>query len=301
MKKGHRGRSPVRLTLPVTEWPAGDLQLWHAAQTPAGPFCPNSPAVTWSPARRHIVEDAYGQWLQWLTYQGRLAPESRPGARATPEKVLDYVIHLDSRMSEVSVAMMIGALVRMLAVLEPKIDRAWLRAGYQHLKLNAKPSRNKRAAWVPIKDLYDLGIRIMQEAEGRTGRVDYAATQYRDGLLVSFLAALPIRIKNFSTIELGTQLVWRNGAYWLVLTEDETKNGRPYEAPLPDHLAPHLEHYLKHYRRLQLEAGQSTIAPTTRLWLNRWGEAMDSSAIRFQIKDRTRRAFGHNVWPQSVL
>jgi len=63
MKKGHRGRSPVRLTLPVTEWPAGDLQLWHAAQTPAGPFCPNSPAVTWSPARRHIVEDAYGQWL----------------------------------------------------------------------------------------------------------------------------------------------------------------------------------------------------------------------------------------------
>jgi integrase len=33
------------------------------------------------------------------------------------------------------------------------------------------------------------------------------------------------------------------------------------------------------------------------LWLNRWARPMHSAAIRHQIKERTRQAFGKAIWP----
>ena len=53
------------------------------------------------------------------------------------------VAALRARVAPVSAAMMLGALVRMLSVIEP--DRDWepLARVYNHLKQTAAPSRNK--------------------------------------------------------------------------------------------------------------------------------------------------------------
>jgi integrase/recombinase XerD len=124
------------------------------------------------------------------------------------------------------------------------------------------------------------------------------ATQFRDGLIIALLAALPVRMANFSRIELGTHLVARGSEYWLMFSADETKNGRHIEAPLPDHIVPYLVRYLGHYRPALLDLRKNRPLPMRRaLWVNRLGQMMGEGAIREQIKKRTRVAFGHAIWP----
>jgi hypothetical protein len=190
-----------RLTWTVTEWPSPDQTLWRIATQPVGPFERTNPAISWSLARRLIVEDGYGQWLAWLSAKGWLDPALRPGLRVTPERVRCYVDDIGVRLAPVSVAMMIGSLVRMMVALEPTFDWVWLRAVYQHLKTTARPSRDKRQAVVPAKDLYDLGLHLMQDAAARSACSYLGATQFRDGLIIALLAALPVRMANFSRIE----------------------------------------------------------------------------------------------------
>jgi integrase/recombinase XerD len=287
-----------RLTWTVTEWPIADQALWRAATEAVGPFGKKNPAISWSVARRHIVEDGYGQWLAWLSTKGWLDPALRPGLRVTPERVRCYGDNIGARLAPVSVAMMIGSLARMMVALEPTFDWAWLRAVYQHLKTTAPPSRDKRNAVVPAKDLYDLGLRLMQDAEARTTRSYLGATQFRDGLMIALLAALPVRMANFSRIELGQHLVERGAEYWLVFSAEETKNGRHIEAPLPDHIVPNLVHYLRVHRLALLSLRKNQLLPTPRaLWINRLGQMMGEGAIREQIKQRTKAAFGHEIWP----
>ena len=287
-----------RLTWTVTEWPIADQALWRAATQPVGPFGKKNPAISWSVARRHIVEDGYGQWLAWLSTKGGLDPALRPGLRVTRERVRCYVDNIGARLAPVSVAMMIGSLVRIMVALEPTLDWAWLRAVYQHLKTTARPSRDKRKAVVPAKDLYDLGIHLMQDAEACSAGSCLVATQFRDGLMIALLATLPVRMANFSRIELGKHLVARGAEYWLVFSAEETKNGRHIEAPLPEHIVPYLVHHLQVHRPALLGLRKNWLLPTPRaLWINRLGQMMGENAIRDQIKRRTRAALGHAIWP----
>ena len=193
--------------------------------------------------------------------------------------------------------MMVGALQRMLQALQPEIDLTWLRAVYQHLKVTAKPSRDKRRAVVPAKDLYDLGIALMESADADTDHPFFAASAYRDGLITSVLAAAPVRLANLSAIEIGRHLTCRDGEYWLEFAEEETKNGAHILLPLPEHLAPYIDRYLRHHREILLRRTKGAQTPTRALWVNKQGIKMDSSAMRAQIESRTTKAFGHKLWP----
>ena len=54
------------LCLVVEDWPELDRERWRWAQEPAGFLEDDKPASRWSPARRRIGEQAYGQWLAFL-------------------------------------------------------------------------------------------------------------------------------------------------------------------------------------------------------------------------------------------
>jgi integrase/recombinase XerD len=164
---------------------------------PAGFLEADKPASRWSPARRRIVEQAYGQWLAFLDRHGMLDPSCTPGQRATDARLKQFVSELHARVAPVSVAMMLGALVRMLSVIEP--DRDWepLARVYNHLK----QTEADRPQYVPIR--------------------------YRDGLLIALLIACPMRIKNLANLIIGQHLVFDGCAYGLKLRAAETKTGRP--------------------------------------------------------------------------
>ena len=55
--------------------------------------------------------------------------------------------------------MMLGALVRMLSLLEPGRDWGPLARVYNHLRQTAAPSRDKLSRLVRASDLFALGLR----------------------------------------------------------------------------------------------------------------------------------------------
>jgi integrase/recombinase XerD len=106
-----------------------------------------------------------------------------------------------------------------------------------------------------------------------------------------------MRITNFAGLVIGQHLVLDGKGYELRLTGEETKTRRPYHAAVPPELAPCIDVWLKVHRR----AFQSTETVTSNaiklLWIDRRGRPMKTSAIRNQLKSRTREAFGKAIWP----
>jgi hypothetical protein len=125
------------LYFPVEHWPEIDRARWLAAQEPAGFLEADKPASHWSTGRRGIVEAAYGRWLSFLDRSQALEASSAPGDRATEDHLREFVADLQGRMAPMSVSMTTGALLRMLAVLEPERDWTLLRRLHRHLKRKA--------------------------------------------------------------------------------------------------------------------------------------------------------------------
>jgi integrase len=168
---------------------------------------------------------------------------------------------------------------------------------YNHLRQTAAPSRDKLSRLVPATDLLELGLRLMDTCESGSDRPAYVAIRYRDGLMIALLIACPIRIKNLANLVIGQHLVFDGDAYLVKLSATETKTGRPYVAAVPPELTPYIDRWLEIHRlRLQTFArGQAQVGG--HLWINRYGRPMGSGAIRQQIEERTRQAFGKHVWP----
>ena len=290
----------TRVSLPIDHWPAIHRERWVAAQQPAGFLEPDKPASHWSPDRRTMVEAAYGRWLAFLDRNDALDPFCEPGERANEPRLRAFVAELQARVAPASAAMIIAALLRMLAVLEPERDWTFLAQVRRHLNRTAKPSRDKRSRIVAAADLYELGIRLMETwADARPQQI-YKATRYRDGLILSLLISCPIRLKNLAALVIGRHLVFDGNAYRLTLTAEETKTSRPYVAAVPQELTSYIDQWLRVHRpTLQsiatADAHDGSVGGY--LWIDRWGHSMSARAIQHQVWWRTRQAFGKPIWP----
>jgi integrase/recombinase XerD len=288
------------LSLRVANWPELDRERWQAARAPAGFLEDPKPASGWSPARRRIVEQAYGQWLAFLQRNQALEPLCAPGERATEARLRDFLVDLRARVAPVSAAMMTGALLRILSALDPGRDWSALARAYTHLRRIAAPSRDKLSRMVSASDLFELGLRLMDTCRERAPQPAYVATRYRDGLLIALLIAAPMRLRNLTDLVIGRHLVSDGARYLLKLAAAETKSGRPYVAVVPAALTPTVNRWVgvhrPHLQLIALREGQvGSIGG--RLWLNRYGRPIRSRSIRDQIELRTREAFGQAVWP----
>ena len=170
---------------------------------------------------------------------------------------------------------------------------------YSHLKQTAAPSRDKISRLVAAGDLFELGIRLMETCEDGPRHRTHVATQYRDGLIIALLICCPIRLKNLTELVIGQHLVFDGEAYGLQLTAAETKTGRPYRAAIPTELTGYIGRYLEVVRPIlqSIARGGRRRGAGGRLWLGRFGTPLGSAAIRVQIEQRTKAAFGKAVWP----
>jgi hypothetical protein len=167
------------------------------------------------------------------------------------------------------------------------------------LKLRARPSRDKRHAIQHTLDLYRFGKHVMDTADRGKGRTVSAAQRYQSGLVISLLAARPLRIRNFQAITIGESLRWEGGRYWLSFSVDETKMHRPINKPIPDDLVPYLELFLRAWRPVLLKQTSKFGGTPThrRLWVDRTGKPMSEGTLRDLIERYTRKQFGVAVWP----
>jgi integrase len=279
--------------MPRCDWPEADQKAWELALKPGDLFDDPKIAPTWSWGRRRIVVQSYGYWL---AEQDLLDPDRPAGDRVTTLLFARFVDHLKGRVSSASVTTFVGGLKSALYALAPDHDWDWISPIYRNLKRAIVPTRQKHTRVVDPSALFELGVQLFKQAEDLPSDRPSRLVLARDGLLISLLAAPPIRVGNLASIEIGRHLVHSGGLYRLIFSETETKVGRPVDAHCPAALTPYIDRYLEVYRPLLIARGKCPTG-TARLWINVYGGVMDLSAVAYQIGKRTKVAFGHKVNP----
>jgi integrase/recombinase XerD len=292
-------RRAALLIWPAPLWPTNDQIIWDRAHIGKGPDGRDNPAVRWNKRTTRKNEDAYGRYLAWLHREGMLIEVEAVTSRITPERVTRYVATLKTRLSPVSVGMVIAALIAAAKALAPSSDWSWLSRRSARLRFKATPSREKRHAVQHTLDLYRFGKRVMDTADRGKGLTVAPAQRYQSGLMIALLAARPLRIRNFQAITIGQSLRWDGTGYWLTFSPNDTKMHYAIDEPLPGDLIPYLEVFLRTWRPVLLrQANKRPSAPIhRRLWVDRFGRPMSESTLRHLIKRYTQKEFGTAVWP----
>src|SRR5262249_32819414 len=123
----------------------------------------------------------------------------------------------------------------------------------------------------------------------------------------ALLALDPIRLRNFATLEIGSNFVSLDGKWWIVL--DDTKSGRPDHRPVPVLLTPLIARYLELHRvilcgdetprrRRQVQASTAPRPDRTKaLWISRFAGPLSYSEVERVITETTRVLTGRPISP----
>jgi site-specific recombinase XerC len=296
-----RPRDPERTNLRVEEWPAVDAELWRAACAPGSLLDEETGArVGCRPASNEIARKGYGRWLGHLAVQEPQALALPARERITAERVKAYVARLDAQgLSTTTVITLLQGLVAVAKVVAPDCEVGVVNRIAVRVRARHKPARDKTCKRLS-NELVDLGFALMKGAADRPREFE-GAIQYRDGLLISFLALVPLRRSCLAGLVLGRSLVRQGRRYVVSFAEGETKTtNASLELLWPDGLVDKLEVYLNTWRPvLAGRTGRWTRDATGALWISKDGSPMTEMAIYDRIRARTREAFGEAINPHA--
>jgi integrase/recombinase XerD len=292
-----RGKAPERACVPPARWPEPDNLLWQAACAPADLLDEDVGARSRHAAISNLkVEKGYGRWLTYLSISAPEYLADPPAARITPERVKAYVERLRSlKNGTATILARLQELDSAAKVMGPNQSWRFINRIASRIRASHRPVRDKRNLKL-TDELLDLGIALMKNAESEKGCS--AAISFRDGLLIAFLALVPLRRRNFAGVLLGQNLVEINGHWIVVLDAEETKTHASHEMDLPDILVEPLQIYLREHRpRLTAGKGRWSKPVGDALWVSKDGSPMTQMAIYDRIRARTKEAFGTAINP----
>jgi hypothetical protein len=142
-----------------------------------------------------------------------------------------------------------------------------------------------------IAGLYQLGLKLMEKAEIRPNPL-VRARKFRSGIIISFLALRPLRMRDLTAIALDRHLQLRGERYLVHFESDETRVACALDFPWPESLHRALSCYLKVHRPVLVEPLKCR--SDDRLW------AMSSGSVYRTIVNCTTEQFAKPVSPQLV-
>ena len=287
----HRGKSgaPSPKTIPVDRWPEADRTAWSAAHRPGDVLEPGGIASTWSLATRRKTAAGYGRYLQWLAERDELDPAGTPADRVSRERLAAYLTDLRRINRGHTIQNRIQELGDAMRALAPEGDWRWILNAAARLRASTVPAHNKRSRLRSVAELAALGFRLMDDAENDQTLSELGrATLYRDGLIVAFLAAHPLRLRNLASLRIGHHLVEDGERLLLKLQPEETKAGQPYEAALAPKLSLALMRYLHQHRPVLLSARGRWHAPSRdALWISKDSSPCSRVTFRSVLRRHT--------------
>lgn len=106
------------------------------------------------------------------------------------------------------------------------------------------------------------------------------------------LTTLPLRLNNIRDLQLGSSLIKGTDHYEVRLAGSETKNGRPYCAPLPPQLNKYVDTYLAEVRPRLLGSIANNSA-----WISYRYASLFSRTIYLSLRQITKDPFGIELNP----
>ena len=247
--------------------------------------------------------DSYGYFLFWLRFLGTLCETSAPAERLTPHHLAGYIEHLkNADLSPATVENRLVGLDRAFFAMAPEVDRTLLRRVINRLHDPHAGIARKRKRIRDSGELFALGFELMRQAEDPDQsflRPILRPILYRDGLIISLLAARPLRRRNFAGLLLGKHLHKIASEWWIIIPAEETKTKRLIEVPFPEALIDPLQRYLDVHRPALLRTTARNIlmgAQFSPLWIStRTGCGLSPHTMSLRISEHTQRAYGRHV------
>lgn len=290
-------RDPDRRCKTLEEWPATDRDLWQAALVPGDVLEDGGARANHSECSNRNAVYGYGRWLTWLERHGMIEATHTPADRIIPARVKAYIADLEQHNATQTLLNRLQELRAVAVVMDPDRDWRWINRMYSRVKARHRPARPKLSRVVHAGELFELGIDLMIGTERQNTACERALT-FRDGLIIAFLAARPLRRRNLAGLILDRTLVRRGTQWWLEFSSADTKNGEVIEQPWPEPLVVPLETYLARHREVLLQTRRESTRPAGKaLWIARGGSPLSSQEIYHCITVRTREALGRPINP----
>ena len=287
-----RGKAPERACLKLPFWPENDRLRWEASLEPADYFDDTKGArANHSQKSNEKAANGYGRFLTFLHHDDNQALKLPPEDRITSLCVKAYVSHLQKiGNSTATILSRLQELLEVAKVMDPIRDWSFINDRAARIRAVHKPVRNKKD--IKLSDeLLTLGLKLMTQADAHEALE--AAICFRDGLIIAFLALIPVRRRNLADLILGENLIAINDSWLITYDETETKTHDPHEALLPAILNEPLQTYLSTHRPYLLtREGRWTSDPKNALWISKDGSAMTQMALYDRVRARTKDEFG---------
>jgi integrase len=275
------------------EWPAADRAAWQQAFDEGDWLVDDRPGADLAEATRLWLRSDYASLLGFLAVYRPELLAAPPHARLNREVTATYVDFLRPQCAETTVVMMLRGIITVLGYFAPDVDFTWLKQITNRLASTARPLPKRIVA---SDALSALGHRLMREAvqSADAGGIvtKQGAAQYRDGLIIAFLAAIPLRRGSLVRMRIGEHLVRSADGWRIHIPAGDTKTRRKLDYTLASRLARAVDLYLERFRPRINGAHLHT-----GVWPSRQGIPLVGVSLYEIVTKRTRAEFGFAVAP----
>ena len=272
--------------LPFASWPAEDQNRWEAAFKSGDRFDESGRGAHLAPSTRKARQGSYGRFLRFLSANHHHLLSLPPEERIDPRLVAEYVSWRRTLCGDISIAIDLGFLCGALQFICPDTDFSWLLTITRRVAATA-PQKPTKYHLVTSDRLYSLGIELMDfvvtdaAAANRT-RTSHAF-QFRDGLIIAFLALIPLRSRTLAALRIGRHLIKVGDLWELDIPASDTKTRRPLDYPISEALSARIDLYLERFRVRISGADKHTS-----LWSSNQSQPMCPHAIYAAVRRRPK-------------
>jgi integrase len=276
--------------LPFPQWPIADRRRWQSAFRSEGLFGESGPGAHLAKATCQLRRESYGRFLGFVAATQPILLARPPEKRINRQIAAEYVTWRRRSCGESSLAADLRLTLKLIC---PGTDWSWLQAIANRLAA-AAPPRARKFNLVTSERLYALGLALMDDAVNSAeniGRVRVRhAIQYRDGLIISVLAMIPLRRGTLAALKIGRQLIKVGKCWELDIPGEDTKTRRPLDYAIGEDLSGRIDVYLERFRH-PIRGSDKHAG----LWPSNHKIPMRPDSINSALNKRTKKALGFGV------
>lgn len=289
-----RYQNSMTVGLSVAQWPAPIRTRWLEATAEGDELLDGGAASHWSAKTHRTNARAFSQFIRCMQEHSLLQSEDLcPDCLKEPALRL-FVDQLRNRVAPASALSLLRRTSAVLRLLYPELDRSLLKLAITRLDHTAK-ANGKALSGLPSPDeLLRVGLDVMggwQDRAVHDRRIN--AADYRNGLIIAFLALCPIRLGNLAQMQIGRHIDLAAQPVRVSFEHFEVKGGKMLAFDWPIELEDQLGFYLSDIRPMLVHHPRVLRA----MWPSLHNRPMNESGIYTAIAKATRSRFGYKVTP----
>ncbi len=275
----------------VEDWPARDQSLWTRARTADDPFEAGGLAAGWRPTTIGNIEKSWGIYLTWLHLDGSLDEGATPSERVVGDRLHRFLRAYSGPNAASSVATMVRALGDFARACCPGADLTELREFFILFRRKARHLKPPAERFRPTSELMKIGHDHIEKGLSIIDSTPVTgAIAFRTGLIFLMEVALPLRVSNLATLQIGKTLKKVDDCWTVEFPGSAMKNHHPFEGWYPASLTEIIDLWIDEVRPLLRH--RRTMPDLGWMWPSCRGEPISQQGIFVTVREANRESSG---------